>query len=500
MADNDTRVERTLGPLVVSKVNPRYFVTGSGDGAHGQVVYLTGSHVNNNFHDGMGSGLDCGTEPERTDYRAYLTFLTDRGHNFIRLWRWELVKSQLPAVNVHFCAAPQPWLRTGPGTASDGGPKFDLSRFDSEYFERLRDRITAAGEKGIYVSVMLFEGFSLHLTAAPDNVEGHPFHAANNVNGIGITTLDDYQVLPLDPGVQALQEAYLRQVIDTVHDLSNVLYEVANESSGGGSVDPRFADQLRLREPFEWGDSTSWQYQVIDYVKNYEQQMGYHRRPVGMTMQFPVPDPGRTNDPLFAGPADWVSPGNDAPPSDAGAVTNHWLEDPPVNDGRKVVLSDTDHYSPFAADALWAWKSFLRGHNPLLYDLGIAGGANQADPSSALPGAPAFEALEPARHAMGDTRRFAQRINLIQMQPRDELASTGYALANPGQEYLILQPSETASSFSVDLDPAAYTTRWYGPTDRATIEAPQTSVKERARIDFTPPFAPAVLHLKNVDS
>jgi hypothetical protein len=123
---------------------------------------------------------------------------------------------------------PQPWPRTGPGAARDGKPKFDLARFDQAYFDRLRDRVVAAGNQGIYVSVMLFEGFSLHLTAAPDNVEGHPFHAANNVNGIGIGSIDDYQVLPLDPRVQALQEAYICKVIDTVHDLPNVLYEVAN--------------------------------------------------------------------------------------------------------------------------------------------------------------------------------------------------------------------------------------------------------------------------------
>jgi hypothetical protein len=42
-----------------------------------------------------------------------------------------------------------------------------------------------------------------------------------------------------------------------------------------------------------------------------------------------------------------------------------WLKDPPANDGRKVVISNTDHYSPLSSDALWAWKSFLRGHNPV---------------------------------------------------------------------------------------------------------------------------------------
>ena len=39
---------------------------------------------------------------------------------------------------------------------------------------------------------------------------------------------------------------------------------------------------------------------------------------------------------------------------------------------------------------------------------------------------------------MGDTLRFAERMNLIAMEPRGDLSSTGYALANPGEEYLVL--------------------------------------------------------------
>src|SRR4030095_12695348 len=102
--------------------------------------------------------------------------------------------------------------------------------------------------------VMLFEGFSLHLTAPPDNVEGHPFHAANNVNRIGIGSIVDYQVLPLDPRVQALQEAYVRKVVDTVHDLPNVLFEVANESSGTDADSVQLPDGSSIPTPV--GDST----------------------------------------------------------------------------------------------------------------------------------------------------------------------------------------------------------------------------------------------------
>src|SRR4029453_16357518 len=226
------------GPLVVATANPRYFTVAAGEQ---QAVYLTGSHIWNNLHDGMGPGAACADTLEQLDFGAYLDFLAERGHNFIRLWRWEQFKPQAAGGEFHLCMTPQPWARTGPGGAKDGKPRFDLDRFDEAFFDRLRDRVAAAGERGIYVAVMLFDGFGLHLSPAPDHVEGHPFHAANNINGVGIGSIGDHKVLPLDPRVQQLQEAYLYNVVDTLHDLPNLLWEVANESSGGGQADPAFA-------------------------------------------------------------------------------------------------------------------------------------------------------------------------------------------------------------------------------------------------------------------
>jgi hypothetical protein len=100
---------------------------------------------------------------------------------------------------------------------------------------------------------------------APDNLEGHPFHPRNNINPIAISSIVDHQVLPLDPRVQAFQEAYLRKVVDTVHDLANVLYEVANESSGQDAESVQFPGMPPLPGPV--GDSTRWQYQVIEFVR-----------------------------------------------------------------------------------------------------------------------------------------------------------------------------------------------------------------------------------------
>lgn len=75
------------GPLVVSEANPRYCTVASGTAADRKVVYLTGSHIWNNVHAGLSPGASCADVPEQNDYRAYLDFLEERGHNFIRLWR-----------------------------------------------------------------------------------------------------------------------------------------------------------------------------------------------------------------------------------------------------------------------------------------------------------------------------------------------------------------------------------------------------------------------------
>jgi hypothetical protein len=484
-----------LGPLVVSERNPRYF-TVAGD-VREKAVYLAGSHIWHNLQDGIGPGRECSDDTERMDFGAYLDFLEDHGHNFIRLWRWEHFRSYSAAADYHLCMVPQPWARSGPGEASDGKPKFDLSRFEDAFFERLRERVIAAGDRGIYVAVMLFEGWGLHLSTAPLHVEGHPFHATNNVNGVGIESILDYQVLPLDRRVQELQDAYIRYVVDTVHDLPNVVWEVTNESSGGGNVDEEFAKFLGQDEVPDWGDSTEWQYWVIDTVKRYEEEMGYEPHPMGMTMQFPVPDQTKVNDPLYASRAEWISPGFEDPgwfPGNPEMPASGWFADPPAGDGRKIVIADTDHIAPGGGDALWAWRTFLRGHHPILMDFGIIGGVTPPDPTAGGP--LAFEAFEPARFALGDTIRYAGRVGLIEMEPRGDLCSTGFALANPGVDYLALQ-STSAEEFTVTLEPGTYRVEWFNVEDRTTAEGREVTAHEAGPVRFGPPFerGPSVLYL-----
>ena len=76
MSDRHERRAPAAGPLVVSDANPRYFTVASGDGG---AVYLAGSHIWNNLHDGMGPGAECAEHPEEFDFDAYLDFLESAG-------------------------------------------------------------------------------------------------------------------------------------------------------------------------------------------------------------------------------------------------------------------------------------------------------------------------------------------------------------------------------------------------------------------------------------
>jgi len=143
--------EPARGPLCPHPENPRYFSDGTG-----RAVYLTGAPTWTTIVD-MGPA----DPPPRFDFEKFLRWVEGYRHNFIRLWTWDLVNWEPRGYReVRHHVQPLPYARSGPGKALDGKPKFDLTRYDKEYFRRLEARVAAAGRRGFYVSVMLFEGWA----------------------------------------------------------------------------------------------------------------------------------------------------------------------------------------------------------------------------------------------------------------------------------------------------------------------------------------------------
>ena len=265
---------RPAAPLVVSARNPRYFTPAIGDHA-GRAVYLTGSHIWNNLHDGMGPGAEAPEEPERFDYNAYLRFLTEHGHNFIRLWRWEQFRSQAAGGNYHLNMTPQPWVahRAGHGQGRQAAVR-PRAASTPAFFERLRERVVAAGEAGIYVGVMLFDGWALHLSPRAGPHRGPPVpRRQQRQRHRGDVDRRPAGAAARPAGRRRSRRRTSGKVVDTLHDLPNVLWEVANESSGDGSVD-RGVRRVPGHGPSRRVGATprQWQYWVIDVVKEHERR------------------------------------------------------------------------------------------------------------------------------------------------------------------------------------------------------------------------------------
>ncbi len=234
---------------------------------------------------------------------------------------------------------------------------------------------------------------------------------------------------------------------------------------------------------------------MITFIKSYEAGKS-KQHPVGMTAEHP----GGDNSELTNSPADWISP-HGSPVKGAPAQNYNYKTSPPVADGKKVIISDTDHLWGLGGTTDWVWKSFLRGLNPIFMDL---------DPYQRE--RPVYQRVykvnltkwESIRRAMGYTRELAERVDLASMKPRIDIASSKYCLAAEGEAYLVYLPVHrqkeqkelVKKTVSVDLSAAAapLAVEWFNPRTAETILAGTTrggTIKA-----FTAPFpGDAVLYL-----
>ena len=450
------------GPLTVHKGNPRFFAD-----RDGKPVYLAGSHNWSNIQE-----IFSPDPLKKFDYDTHLKWLKSYGHNYTRGWHWEATHwNGLTKPGEFSPIRPMPYARTGPGNALDGGPKFDLAKYNPEYFDRLRQRVVRAGEYGIYFSVMLFEGFSVDRRAShpADNPwGGHPYNRANNVNGIdgsdgnpaGGRAIHTLKI----PEVTRLQEAYVRKVIDTVNDLDNVMYEIGNE---------------------HYEDSYDWQCHLVHLIKDYEQSKPKQHL-VGMTSGGGSAD-AVTNAQLFSSPADWI-----APRQNMEKMPAPYQEDPPASDGSKVIISDTDHLGGLWGTVAWVWKSLTRGIHMALMD--------PYEPLHGLENYPYWAPFnhrdhpmwEPVRKNMGYARYFAERMDLARAVPRADLASSKYCLAQYGQEYLLYIPQREVT---VDLGKdGTYAVEWLDPDQGVLLKGEPILAGKKLTVKV-PLAGHAVLHL-----
>jgi hypothetical protein len=400
------------------------------------------------------------------DWNQYLDFVKTYHFNYIRNWViWSTGSGSMASIN-NAIAFPMPYKRVdGQGKANDGGGKFDLYQFDETFFKRLRSRCEDLQECGVYVSIMLFEVYGFLGGEACGNPkqtlwDGNVFNRANNINGIRTDDNGDGKGIEFfytqDQRILSLQKRYVTKVIETVGDLDNVLYEIANEL---------YAPQ--------------WQYDMIEFIKNYERS----RPKQHLVLMSPG---GRT---VSGGwklmEPELVTKG----PADCFAVAGSWSsrgyakKNPPANDAGKPGIVDMDHVAPGSHDVGYVWGAFTRGYHFDLYDKPF----ENPDAES-----PAWECI---RRNISQVLAYAKRFDLQNAHPRSDLATTGFCLACPGEQYVIYQPQHEPFEVLALVPQADYLYEWYDCGTNCVVERDQFTCSQESK-SFSPPQKETVLFLE----
>ncbi|MCI0534711.1 MAG: glycoside hydrolase family 5 protein, partial [Verrucomicrobiales bacterium] len=214
-------------PIQLHRENPHYFLW------RGKPTIL----ITAGEHYGAVLNLDF-------DYVRYLDELNARRFNLTRIFSGtyrEVVGSfnitgntLAPTAGRFIC----PWSRSETAGAADGGNKFDLSKWDEAYFDRLKDFITQAAERGVAVELVFF------CTMYDDTVWNvSPMNARNNINGGGAVRREEV----FGGGnneLLAVQKAAVQKMVAELNDFDNLYYEVCNEPYERGGLTKEWNDQI----------------------------------------------------------------------------------------------------------------------------------------------------------------------------------------------------------------------------------------------------------------
>ena len=223
--------------LALHPENPHYFLF------QGKPTILLGSGE----HYGAVLNLDF-------NYMKYLDELQAQELNHTRTFSGVYVEPEgafriskntlAPAADRFIC----PWLRsTTPGYAQ-GGNKFDLKQWDPRYFDRLKDFVGQASQRGIVVEMVLFCPFY-----EEKQWELSPLNGANNINEFEEVARTDVFVLKDNTDLLSVQEAMVQKIVTELLPFDNVYYEVCNE-------------------PYMGGVPADWQQRIIELIEETEKE------------------------------------------------------------------------------------------------------------------------------------------------------------------------------------------------------------------------------------
>jgi hypothetical protein len=407
-----------MKPIALHPENPHYFLFREKP----TILITSGEHY------GAVLNLDF-------DYIPYLDELQARGFNLTRTFTgayvepfgaFNIQKNTLAPASGRFIC---PWARSSTPGYANGGNKFDLNKWDDNYFRRLKDFCHQASQRGIVVEVVLFCPFY-----GEEQWNLSPLKASNNVNGVGDVPRNESLTMK-HSSLVAVQEAMVRKVVHELRDFDNIYYEVCNE-------------------PYFGGVTLDWQNHIIATILNAE-------------ADFPSKHLIAQN--IANGSAKIDNP------NPAVSIFNFHYASPDavkLNHGLNKVIGDdetgfkgTDNL-PYRAEG---WHFLLAGGG--VYDnLDYSFTAGQENGTFEFPSSQPGGGGPALRSQLEILKDFLYSFDFIKMTPDDFVIKGGIpsdasarALAEPGAAYAIYIQGGNQINLTLDIPVSDYKAEWLNP-------------------------------------
>jgi hypothetical protein len=424
------------------------------------------------------------------DYKKYLATLATDGLNFTRIFGGSYL--EVPATSFGIkrnSLAPQPgkflapWMRSDVGGYAGGGNKFDLSRWNPEYFTRYKDFLVEAARAGIVVEVSLFSS-----TYGDVQWTVSPFNSANNVND---TEVKDWKkVTTLENGnVLKFQEEYVRKLVREANGFDNVIFEIQNEPWSdrpvlSNVVNPYLPKPARDNYPnsVDLADeaSVAWQAKVAEWIASEETGLP-NKHLIAQNycnFYFPV----RTLLPQ-------VSIVNFHYAYPQAALDNYGLDQAIGYDETGFLGREDNVY------LRQAWNFLLSGggtFDGLDYSFSVGHETgNDTEPNGPGGGSAAL------RRQLAILQKFLQRFSLAEMRPDREVVKhaagiSARVLSSSRREYAIYLDGNGPAELTLELPKGHYSAEWINVASGAIMHAEGFGHSGGAKVMVTPKFSEGV--------
>ena len=225
-------------PIALHPDNPHYFI-------HKNKPAIL---VSSGEHYGAVLNLDF-------NYIKYLNELYSEGLNMTRTFSgvyceqqgaFKITNNTLAPVSMKFIT---PWARSETPGYKNGGNKFDLTKWDKNYFKRLKDFLSKAAKKDIIVEFALFCPFY-----EDDMWVNSPMHPSNNVNSSPDIPRTDVYTLDKNGMLLDIQKTLVKKLVTELNEFDNIIYEICNE-------------------PYFGGITMEWQHAIADMISGTEKDL-----------------------------------------------------------------------------------------------------------------------------------------------------------------------------------------------------------------------------------